>query len=579
MALANQDLVASITPNINYAFEGQVITFTASAQGSEGTLSFLWSGGGTSSTKTYTIPSLNESPYEITCTVTDNNTSDPATINITIFEDFDMDIDADYDGNIDDDDDDIEESSGGIVSVNQDDDNDNNTLDKNESGTVSGENDLEKIELAISPMPNAGNVVLTAITGGSKIKIWENANKVTQIILPKTWNLENDTIPDSIYVEGVAGSSSQRDIELQLCYENSSILRDKIKITSIKVDIDKIAFNYDPASHSHDGLNIRENYSTAISIPEYVKNVQNKPVAYIKNESVKMLVRIKIEPSSFSTIKIKGISDDSDGSLGNITEKEVTFSNGISQEGSDNSSTSGIDESEYIEFSVGNTPNKVFVSVDNWKWVVTKLDNTTIPDMDVDKTTGHKIYTVFAEPHSPWVTSSGSNKNPWTNVLEYACTWAKNATDESSAISLITSNAYTDFGREYKGGDSHTDYFYTYCRLTELLSHNWVDCRDMSAVVQLFTQILGGTSVKVLRIYYINCKPIWPIGKPETPNINWYYHQFGWYDNKVYDACIKIKGSVQYIPIGDDRDGNYKSNLRLSGNWIPESSQSITSFH
>ena len=32
------------------------------------------------------MPSISESPYEITCTVTDDNTSDPAIENVTIFK-------------------------------------------------------------------------------------------------------------------------------------------------------------------------------------------------------------------------------------------------------------------------------------------------------------------------------------------------------------------------------------------------------------------------------------------------------------------------------------------------------------
>ena len=87
-SLANQDLIASITPDINKAFEGQVIEFTASAEGSEGELSYEWSEqngvGGTLSKKTYTMPSISESPYEISCTVTDDIGSDTATENITI---------------------------------------------------------------------------------------------------------------------------------------------------------------------------------------------------------------------------------------------------------------------------------------------------------------------------------------------------------------------------------------------------------------------------------------------------------------------------------------------------------------
>jgi len=73
-------------------------------------------------------------------------------------------------------------------------------------------------------------------------------------------------------------------------------------------------------------------------------------------------------------------------------------------------------------------------------------------------------------------------------------------------------------------------------------------------------------------------KPILAIGDNNWANGYWNFHQFGWYNSKVYDACAKLNQSAPYIPIGDDRDGNYKSNLRLSGAWLVQSSQSITSF-
>jgi len=90
LALANQDLVVTITPNVNYAFEGQVITFTANVIGNEGTVHYLWKEGdnevGTSSSKECTMPSINESPYQITCTVTDDNGPEDGDVSITIIK-------------------------------------------------------------------------------------------------------------------------------------------------------------------------------------------------------------------------------------------------------------------------------------------------------------------------------------------------------------------------------------------------------------------------------------------------------------------------------------------------------------
>ncbi len=82
LALANKDLIAFITPNVNKAFEGQKIKFTASATGYDGLLHYLWSGGGTLKTNVYTIPSIASNTLEITCTITDSGDSAIGTVSI-----------------------------------------------------------------------------------------------------------------------------------------------------------------------------------------------------------------------------------------------------------------------------------------------------------------------------------------------------------------------------------------------------------------------------------------------------------------------------------------------------------------
>jgi len=219
LALANQDLVASITPNINYAFEGQLIIFTVSAQGSEGTLHYSWSEqngvGGTSRVKTYAMPSISESPYEISCTVTDDIGSDTATENITICN-VDLDIDTDNDSNIDSDnngEDQYEEfPPGKVISVNLE-------------GDGIGQDMLAQINLSVTPA--CGSVELKAASGGSYIKIYENANKTGVVNLPETWASASD-VPEMLFVDGI--HLGQVVLELSYTTPDNGVLCDEIAL-------------------------------------------------------------------------------------------------------------------------------------------------------------------------------------------------------------------------------------------------------------------------------------------------------------------------------------------------------------
>jgi len=130
-----------------------------------------------------------------------------------------------------------EEDPGGYVALNDDDDNNNGVADKDESGTVTGENDLVSITLSILPSMNKGEVKLE---GPGSIKVWENSNKGTPVSLPKTWDLSSESVPGTLYVEGVSTSSSLRDVELKLSYiaGTTTIHDDKVRFTVVQVDLD-----------------------------------------------------------------------------------------------------------------------------------------------------------------------------------------------------------------------------------------------------------------------------------------------------------------------------------------------------
>ena len=132
---------------------------------------------------------------------------------------------------------DNEVTVGVSMAVNDDDDNDNQTPDKDETGTVTDENDLVAITLAGDPLlPDAGTITLRATVGETKIRVWETVEKHTQINLPKKWNLAEEKLPSTLYVEGYQASDCERDIDLRLEYVDGGETQDYDHVTITVVD-------------------------------------------------------------------------------------------------------------------------------------------------------------------------------------------------------------------------------------------------------------------------------------------------------------------------------------------------------
>ncbi|MCX6345239.1 MAG: right-handed parallel beta-helix repeat-containing protein [Armatimonadetes bacterium] len=197
-----------------------------------------------STVQTYTGDTFNFSKstcgsYTITCNAADppypsagDDTVHPAEKSWTItVVDVDIDTDSNNDGAIDSQDDPIEENlPGRIITYNTDDDNFNDVPDKDESGTLTGENDLAQIKLAYGSSSGitGRKVTLLASSGGDKIKVWSTSTKGSQIVLP--YIIDSNAVPSVLYVEGVGVGEATLDIVLALS-DNTELVRDKAKFT------------------------------------------------------------------------------------------------------------------------------------------------------------------------------------------------------------------------------------------------------------------------------------------------------------------------------------------------------------
>ena len=146
--------------------------------------------------------------------------------------------DTDNNGSITGADDGAEDAFPGIVRwINADDDDGNTTLDLDDVGPVSGEQDLAEVEVHVGPSTLEGTITLSSPAGGANFKLWEDGEKGAQIALPHTYALGTDTIPESIYVEGY----SEGQARLKLEYHDLSstlVAEDEIYLTIINVDLD-----------------------------------------------------------------------------------------------------------------------------------------------------------------------------------------------------------------------------------------------------------------------------------------------------------------------------------------------------
>ena len=137
----------------------------------------------------------------------------------------DLDVDVDGNGTITAADDPSEETIGGYVGVST--------------------NNLTPIKLKLQPTTGTDwKLRLLAPEGSSHIRVWTTTNRTGAVSLPKTW-APGDTIPSTLYVEGITTSSAARDVALRLEYDLNPVgqnaenrkLADIIRLTVLDIEL------------------------------------------------------------------------------------------------------------------------------------------------------------------------------------------------------------------------------------------------------------------------------------------------------------------------------------------------------
>lgn len=346
------------------------------------------------------------------------------------------------------------------------------------------------------------------------------------------------------------------------------------------VFIDAITFNHDSGAATHDALNLRRNASEWVTVPEWRRGFcvtpEDSPAAYalksVQGHTISIQAALSTTDPTLTTAEIRAVDNvvhrsGSSGCLwilwfllgwliralfgnvlGEVQKRAVTFTAG----------QTGFLPYTLIHSRLGTA--RVGLHTTEWRWQYRRSPTDQWTDIAV---TRHRIYTVLEVPSAPWQQAPyavGNSQLPWTEVLDYACTWASGAGDAVAAAAGVTRGVY-DLGPGVitydcpGGGSSHysSGGFDCTAFLERLAGGTgngyYVNCSDCATFVSSFANILGCDLWQSQMGWFFALNPLLGIGsnvwQPACGWASFSYHEVAWTGacgagDKVFDSCLQV---------------------------------------
>jgi hypothetical protein len=282
-----------------------------------------------------------------------------------------------------------------------------------------------------------------------------------------------------------------------------------IRITHIK-------FNFDPAAHSADALNIRRDRTHEVAVPEWDESkflpAQSRAayaLAPTRNRTVFIQCRFEITPAlpaQTGTVRARG-----GGILGAIAPFTVQFVNGVSND------TSHTGDPEYVQIPLRRRRfNAITRSDIRWDWSYQCPKSRLWQEME--QPTRHRIYVVLDVPPAPW-SQTTAQIYPWTSALDYAIVDAStnSISDRNEAAALIVKRVNGEplqydiwSGRPFywSGGIFDIDAW-----LGGFTEGSIVNCYDCAAAITTFSNVVGCQLTYQFHNSFGYLNPVFPIGR------------------------------------------------------------------
>lgn len=316
-----------------------------------------------------------------------------------------------------------------------------------------------------------------------------------------------------------------------------------------------ISFNHDSSSHSADAMNVRKNFATAISVPEWTVGktlATDSPAAYTIKETQGNKIIIKAKFTCFPKSAKAEIRADGGGVLGSLDPQIVTFTNGVSVP-------------EFVSFELSHhTIGTDGIKLEDitWDWKFRCCGGT---EWEPLQSTHHRVYVVLEEPKLPWKQQGFPDaQNPWTEALDYACAWAAGTKTRDDAATAITKAINANLGLVYdnaSGASHYTSGGLAVFELTQFLAYltngtglgHIVNCTDCATITTTFSNLVGCDLHASKMGYSFKLTPFRGIGAAGfgCPGFGcgFSFHEVAWKGaagngDRLFDACVREDGDT-----------------------------------
>lgn len=348
----------------------------------------------------------------------------------------------------------------------------------------------------------------------------------------------------------------------------------------MSIALKAIKFNHTSNSLNNDAITIRKNKTQTINIPEWQDGISVVPedslAAYAIKETQGNIITIQARFQTnldISQAEVRAIDNFKNppgpsgcigwliqlinsvfkaflgNVLGSVKAKWINFNFG---------------DSGFVTFDLLNTKiasSGVGIHFTKWQWQYRFSKKESWKNMQVSN---HKIYIILEAPELPWNQISGSDALPWTEVLNYSCSWAAGAKTRDEAAGKITERVYGLGGSilEYDCpgfGDRHYATYADTFNCTKFLERlkglngngKYVNCTDCATIVSTFANILGCELWSSRMESNFKLNPILAIGSNTWQTAcgwsTFTYHEVAWKNNcdvndEIFDACLQVDG-------------------------------------
>ena len=308
------------------------------------------------------------------------------------------------------------------------------------------------------------------------------------------------------------------------------------------VTINYIKFNHTTGSSTNDALDIKEDYSTTITAPEWTSDV-SKEFAYIMNQSSRTIKATFTHNQDIGEIETMHIQATYTGAnpIGNVPLTEVNFNGAITS-------------NETTFTTSGTVPNSVNNYDYYWHWTVNKVNGVTqSPGISIGNT-HHICYSLLRQPISGRVFSDGKT---WSIILKKACSWAQGENTDVNVATEITEDLYyaqdqdgdIDYDLDKQWGESGVIEVENFLNALENSSNVTANCTDLAQLFNTFTEAVGCTTM-YMNIQNTNWPNIFgtffdPPGNAESTEYRELTsHSHGFRNARVFDSCVKFGSGI-----------------------------------